>query len=361
MTQLPSPPTGPAPTPAAAPRPAGLTAAGRFGAAGRPGFTLIELLVVIGIIVLLIAILLPVAGRVRISAQTARTWASMSAIASAIERYHSDEHVYPGIYTNDQIQQQPASITISFVGNPAGASSELTQTENMVLSLAGGLEVDPSIANPVTPGYGQPKIIKVDETTSIGKGPVNFSSAAQYQTRRGAYIDASPGGLLPSRPYSNTGCVGLNNDLIGKAPAAGIGDSSVPEFLDAYTSHQRPILLLRANVGAVGDSSAGAYFGVCTPMTAKNPTITGTPKLEQYTTYEFSRYARGAAPNPSDFPGDFQWNLTNDTFEFYQNEAMYLRHPSIANSPKSKDKFIMISAGPDGVFGTKDDIFYGGN
>ena len=53
---------------------------------GRPdGFTLIELLVVIGIIVLLIGILVPVASKVRTSARVASTQAFLNSLSSAIE------------------------------------------------------------------------------------------------------------------------------------------------------------------------------------------------------------------------------------------------------------------------------------
>src|SRR5216110_1976560 len=67
---------------------------------GRLGFTLIELLVVIGIIAVLIAILIPVVGRVRLAAQTANTTNQMHRISAAIQNYFNDFQAYPGVFSN---------------------------------------------------------------------------------------------------------------------------------------------------------------------------------------------------------------------------------------------------------------------
>ena len=51
----------------------------------RGGFTMIELLVVIGIIVVLVAILIPAVAKVRIAARTAETTSELKDLAAAIE------------------------------------------------------------------------------------------------------------------------------------------------------------------------------------------------------------------------------------------------------------------------------------
>src|SRR5688572_12134261 len=69
----------------------------------RRGFTLAELLVVIGIIALLVSILVPVIGRVRISGQAADTAALIRAIDAACQTYQSDHQAYPGPLAADEL------------------------------------------------------------------------------------------------------------------------------------------------------------------------------------------------------------------------------------------------------------------
>lgn len=322
----------------------------------RQAFTLVELLVVIGIIIILLAILLPAAGKVRIQAQTAKTQANIASIASAIERYYQDEHAYPGLFTNDQLQRQNVtSLNLTQKNRAPGSGTEITQTENMVMGLIGGPEIDPAVAQGA-PTFGQPKVIDYGVTTTIGKGPVNFSTSAQYQSRKAPYIDGAD--LLPAQPYTGSGYARGAPEMIGSATAGipnRLNDSTFPEFYDAY-SVRRPIIFMRANVGATN---------ICSKMgdTRGNAAGTAIQMGAQYMSYELNFYRRGAVGN---FPGDFQFGSTNVDFDFYpgsnaSDPTTYLTHPSIVGSPRGKDKFILISAGADRVFGTTDDIFYGGN
>src|SRR5687767_458934 len=105
--------------------------------AARPGFTLIELLTVIGIIVILIAILVPTIAAVRKNAYSADSQQHMVSIANALQRYYDDFRAYPGPFRNSQIT---AGVTAT------GAGGNITQTENGVLGLMGGLE--PGAPNP---------------------------------------------------------------------------------------------------------------------------------------------------------------------------------------------------------------------
>jgi prepilin-type N-terminal cleavage/methylation domain-containing protein len=61
----------------------------------RAGFSLIELLTVIAIIAILAAIIFPIAGSVRRSAQEAQVISNLQAIQTSLGIYKQDEHGYP--------------------------------------------------------------------------------------------------------------------------------------------------------------------------------------------------------------------------------------------------------------------------
>ncbi|QOV91994.1 type II secretion system protein [Humisphaera borealis] len=307
----------------------------RLSSSRPAGFTLIELLVVIGIITLLLSILLPVVGRVQVQAQSAKTQSTIAAIAGAMERYFLDEKSYPGLYSNAQIA---AGVAVTFTSAPPGAGTRLTMSEAGAAALAGGLE-------PVAANLTGPATCELNSTGAkytIGKGPMSFSPSVVSRTRRTPYIDIAPGANMPLLPFSLTGCAATNLDQAGIPPAAPTRDSGFPEFHDAY-SQARPIIYLRANAGAAG---------IASPMATQNPAAAA---LKQYTTYEFNYYKRGANAG---FPGDF--NFVASDPDIFASLDDYMRHPNVSTEPRGKDKFILVSAGPDRVFGTRDDIFFGG-
>ncbi len=67
----------------------------RYHRKARSGFTLIELMIVIVIISVLIAILIPNLVRAKYNAHLSRCEFNLRAMASVIELYHTENHVYP--------------------------------------------------------------------------------------------------------------------------------------------------------------------------------------------------------------------------------------------------------------------------
>ena len=322
------------------------------------GFTLVEMLTVIGIIVLLVSILLPVVSSVRTKGHVADTQAMLARIATGIESYYSDYKAYPGPLHNGQIFAgglTPPAITVS--NRPGGAATEavtadkITQSENLAIGLLGGMR-------PVVSGSGAVTSFTFD-WNQMGGGPMSLNPRAPKKGR--AYMDKVS---LSDGDY---------RDESGDAD-----DSILPEFLDKFPSPM-PILYMRANVGksgivtdklAIGDqeqydlkqiqaytlSEPGRTIGegreAPSDEDLRPRPAPGTPNSEKIK--HGLRQVRTTAtlidPPPPTPPG-LQYFYPYDLYAF-------MRHPSMANTPRQKDSYILISAGADRIYGTRDDAVY---
>src|SRR4051812_15727050 len=72
---------------------------------GKTAFTLVELLAVIFIIALLSTLILVAVNRAQRSSRMSKTKLQLAAITSALEQYHNDFRIYPGLSTSTGIPQ----------------------------------------------------------------------------------------------------------------------------------------------------------------------------------------------------------------------------------------------------------------
>ena len=308
----------------------------------RSGFTLVEMLTVIGIIVLLMSILLPVVSSVRSRGHQADTQAMLSRIASGIESYHGDFRAYPGPLHNGQIYNGGMPVDIELAAGTTGTfeKTQITMAENLVLGLLGGLRVDAT---------GK---ITFDKD-AVGNGPLSLSPRNPKKSR--AYMDKvslSAGDYTedPSNPEQ-------------------VKDTLIPEFLDKQPDPM-PILYMRAKSGATGivsdkkpigeqeqydlkqieayvtanigigrEAPSDDEFKPSVPANVKDKLKHGLQKVTKAATMQ----------NPA--PSGQQYHYPYDLYGF-------LRHPSMTNAQRQKDGYILISAGPDRIYGTKDDGVY---
>ena len=135
----------------------------------------------------------------------------------------------------------------------------------------------------------------------VGAGPMNLNPAKPKKFA--AYVEKIPAEMTggPAAEY-----------LLGAAIT--LPDTAIPEFLDRFPD-RKPVLYMRARNGA--------------SWTAGGPT-------EQYDPVELERYSV--------------------TFADAAAVAAYFNHPTLPNTPKQKDRFILISPGRDRKYGTGDDI-----
>jgi len=309
----------------------------------RSGFTMVEMLTVIGIIVILIAILLPVVSKVRLQARVAATRNQMGKIAGAIDQYYLEfNHTYPGPCSNLQVSNGGTGVPVP----------GMTMTENMVLGLCGGLEYSTS----GTPTYNSNDIVS-------SLGPLNLNPNITKQTRHPAFIDATPGQQMPDLGWDPSTTPPGNNGVQGSA------DSVIPEFMDKFNSYNggsaRPILYLRARVG----NAANAGSTSLAQISSSNDTATQ---------YNYKHLLPYQGPNDFyRFPGSTDNSV--DVTKAGANTAYspwvvqgssatgnaastvwdtYLGNPNQFTSPRGVNAYILISAGPDGIFGGQDDMFY---
>lgn len=295
----------------------------------REGFTLIELLVVIAIIVLLISILLPVVGTVRVKAQVTQTQAEMDKLRAAIMNYYHDWNTYPGPLANDQLA---GNVRAGQTGIPG--LNNVTSSENLALGLLGYLDAH---YNP--PG---PPTLSLSPANSVSPPPNTFPprppnhdvlNLNPVQPKTYHYIDFVPSELSQYGHWPDpTVYVGVSPPTDSTGQNNPITDTTVPEFLDTINSGigPMPILYVRANAG-----TPGIWY-----------TAPATP-VQQYDISQFKLYGF-TTPDPNDFPGT---GLTPAS-----PWTQYLMNANLAGTPKGKDGFILISAGADRKYGTVDDI-----
>lgn len=307
-------------------------------------FTLVELLVVIGIITILISITVPVVSHVRKAANGAATAAQIQAIRGAIEAYFQTFTAYPGPLADADIYGlSPNQL-------PSGINGNVTMAENLVLGLMGGLEILPNGS------------VNYNPLSRIGSGPMNLNP--RNPKTYPPFLDLSPGLLssdksddpsLNGKPkFGST--VWSSVFLSGKS-----GDSNIPEFVDRFPNDPMPILYLRARKGVSGVMSDTSTPGGSQLYQYDLRQISG------YTTYgniygrpqglaalgDMKEQGPGELTTAGFTPTRPPWNA----IPYFKNSTLNL--PTTKNqdgTPRSKDQYILISAGPDRIYGTSDDI-----
>jgi prepilin-type N-terminal cleavage/methylation domain-containing protein len=328
--------------------------------ARKSGFTLIELLVVIGIIVILVAALLPAFSVIRTKARYADASAQFLALRAALEAYRG-ESALDGAYPPSAGDNGGNSGLNPFmIADPHGdqptPAVAVTGAHLLVHALVGADLLGPAGFRDLNRNGKW-----ADDTHRGSRGlyELDKTTGEPLQTRYGgqgrSYVDDKMRARIKSL-----------NDLQGAGVVANLNversteeSYNEPLFVDPW---DRPILYYRANPAArpmIATANAPGVYRV-----EDNGLISGAYRstIKDFSGIDFGpgkitgtagglyhALADAAAPT---------FNQDLNLVQFDYSFARFIRDKSIkaANQPVQKDSYLLISAGPDARYGTTDDV-----
>ena len=282
-------------------------------------FTLIELLVVIAIIAMLLGLLLPAMQAVRQQARRTASRAQLQAIADACKTYELTFGSPPGYFAESEFAD-------------SGFRSDFTSTENLTLSLLGQVVPDSGVSSPYDPNSTLSSSNLAIDLDAIGDGP-RVDSGRVY----GAFYSPSP-------------------DELQVIQASNGDPNSMPELVDPHTGV--PILYYRATPGRsapvdVHSDGTGTYArSVNANYTAAGPLTT-----ENGTDYNQrdNCILRGAiAGGGANANANLAWMVINAGLSDLTDGPNDPAPPN--NNDQANPGFVLMSAGPDGIYFDKRDL-----
>lgn len=333
----------------------------------RSAFTLVELMVVILIIGVLVGVLVPAVSAVRTQAKVTATKAIHQNLATALEAFKASQKV-GGSYP-------PSTPDSDDQGNGARLANSPYTGEEIAVSGAGLLVWALSGADQLgSPGFKKFRSTSVrwseDTVTDFNAGTPSQSGAyAIYPTgnpragqtvhpRAEAFVDTTRVKL--SQNAGTPGAPRFEIEAERKARNAAV-DRRYPMYLDSFGF---PILYWRADPAGtkLADQYAGADTGAqrgIYHLGDNEGLLRGFPGVEESLQLSQSENShRLQWDNGMSGAGRTLGNrnplevLQPFTFPYYIADG----NVQAKLSPQRRDSYLLVSAGPDGVYGSSDDV-----
>ncbi|MBK9118477.1 MAG: type II secretion system protein [Phycisphaerales bacterium] len=328
--------------------------------APRRAFTLVELLAVVAIIALLIGILVPTIGAARRAARNTQTKGSLQTLQTGLEAFRGEQKIggtFPPSYSDgdEDSGMGVGRVTSPFTNQPISISG----AGLLVWALSGA----DLLGTPGFPKLGQASWARASGSNSGNQAardsnayalyPPGHARAGEPVHTRFMYID--PSGIPLTPPGETNGTFRVPAELRAGVTAV----RQYPMYLDSFG---QPILYFRASAGgrnmAARDrqADARAIFYLEDNWALLNPgnRPSGSSPGEYTLMLDDPDGGRHRLPwvNLPTGANAAQDDLTEPSF------ARYIRDRNVKArfQPQRAEGYLLITAGPDGVFGSKDDI-----
>jgi len=274
-------------------------------------FTLVELLVVIAVIALLVTIIMPSLNGAKVLARKARVTTLIKTISGGLEMFRNDQSLgdaYPPSYWDTDEGGNP----YSGAGQDSSKAhpTKVYGAQMLVWGLAGA-----DLLGPPPPGFES-----INSNNQI-QNYYNLTTGTPNTAREGPFIDTSKATI------QNLTTSGSNQNIyVGSTEA----NPNIPAIIDDFG---RPVLYYAAT-----DANTGMNKYAYNDNLPFYKTWTGNKKTDD-------------------------WIANTGTVTFGDGKSLtgfngFIHNPAITSSaqPMNPKSYLLISAGPDGLFGTQDDI-----